>query len=173
MKVLKWLDDKFEETTMTIFLALIALVMGYSVIMRYGFNNSLSWAEEICRYLFVYSAMLSAPLCLKKRSSIKIDILMQALPPFIQKLVLLAGDAFMFAFFAFMLNAAFRVVGLVYRSGQSSPALWIPMYFIFASSVLGFSLCLWRLAQRMFFLLTTKGAGYQAHLDAGKGGGAK
>jgi TRAP-type C4-dicarboxylate transport system permease small subunit len=173
VKYLKLIDEKFEETMMMIMLFLITMVMGYSVVMRYIFNNSPSWAEEICRYLFVYSAMLSAPLCLKKRSSIKIDILIVSLPIFLQKLILIAGDAFMFVFFAYMLNAACGVVGGVYRSGQTSPALLIPMYFILFSAVLGFSLCLIRLLQRMYFLLTTKGAGYQAHINAGKGVSAK
>ena len=172
MSFLKWIDENFEETMMMIMLVAIAVIMGYSVIMRYGFNNALSWAEEVCRYLFVYSAMLSAPLCLKKRSSIKIDMLIMALPTLLQKLILIAGDIFMFAFFSYMLNAACGVVSNVYRSGQTSPAMWIPMYFIFFSAVLGFALCLVRLLQRMRFLLTTKGAGYQAHISAGRGGGA-
>ena len=168
MKILKWLDESFEETVMAICLLLITLIMGYSVIMRYIFNNALSWAEEICRYLFVYSALLSVPLCLRRRSSVKIDIIMLKLPPLLQKLLLLAGDSFMLAFFSYVLNASFGVVGTVYRSGQTSPALLIPMYFIFASAVLGFSLAIVRLVQRMYFLITTAGAGYQAHLEAGR-----
>jgi TRAP-type C4-dicarboxylate transport system permease small subunit len=155
-------------------LALITLIMGYSVIMRYGFNDSLSWAEEVCRYLFVYSAFLSAPLCLKKRSSVKIDMLILALPPVLQTLLLIAGDVLMFAFFGYMLFAAWGVVVSAFKSGQTSPALLLPMYFIFASAVLGFALCLLRLLERLRFLLhslfTTPGAGYQGHLDAGKEG---
>jgi TRAP-type C4-dicarboxylate transport system permease small subunit len=168
MKILKWLDESFEETIMTICLIMITLVMGYSVIMRYIFNDALSWAEEICRYLFVYSALLSVPLCLRRRSSVKIDIIMLKLPPLLQKLLLLAGDAFMLAFFGYMLNASFGVVGVVYRSGQTSPALLIPMYFIFASAVIGFALAMMRIVQRMYFLITTPGADYKAHLEAGR-----
>ena len=171
MRFVKWFDENFEETVMMILLFLITMIMGYAVIMRYVFNNSLTWAEEICRYLFVYSAMLSVPLCLKRRSSVKIDVIMLQLPPFLQKLLLLAGDTFMLVFFGFMLNASFGVVSAIYRSGQTSPALLIPMYFIFASAVLGFALAILRLIQRMYFLLSTPGAGYQAHLDAGKRGG--
>jgi TRAP-type C4-dicarboxylate transport system permease small subunit len=169
MRVLKWLDDRFEETAMTLLLALITIIMGYSIIRRYGFNDSLSWAEEVCRIFFVYSAFLSAPLCLKKRSSVKIDMLILTLPPLPQKLVLIAGDALMFAFFSYMLDAAWGVAVNAFRTQQTSPALLIPMHFIFASAVLSFALCLIRIAERLYFLLTTPGAGYQAHLDAGRG----
>jgi len=172
MSVIKWLDKNFEETAMMIMLFMITMIMGYAVIMRYVFNNSLTWAEEVCRYLFVYSAMLSVPLCLKRRSSVKIDVIMLSLPQFLQKLLLLAGDSFMFAFFGYMLHASVGVVGTVFRSGQTSPALLIPMYFIFASAMIGFALALVRIVQRMYFLISTPGAGYQAHLDAGKGGSA-
>jgi TRAP-type C4-dicarboxylate transport system permease small subunit len=172
MKFLYWLDQKFEEVVMMAALALISIILAYSVVMRYIFNDSLSWAEEICRYLFVYSAFLSASMCLKKRTSIKIDMLILALPLVLQKSLLIAGDAIMFAFFAYMLNAAWGVTYGMYSSpfGQTSPALMLPMYLVFAAAVLAFALCLLRLAQRLYFLLKTPGAGYQAHLDAGKGG---
>jgi TRAP-type C4-dicarboxylate transport system permease small subunit len=174
MKFLRWLDHRFEETLMMAALFLISVIMAYSVVMRYIFNDSLSWAEEICRYLFVWSAFLSASMCLKKRSSIKIDMLLLALPVKLQKAMLIAGDVIMFAFFAYMLNAAWGVSHGMYSSpfGQTSPALMLPMYLVFSASVAAFALCLLRLAQRLYFLLTTPGAGYQAHLEAGKGGEA-
>jgi TRAP-type C4-dicarboxylate transport system permease small subunit len=171
---LRWLDHKFEEVLMMVALFLISVIMAYSVVMRYIFNDSLSWAEEICRYLFVWSAFLSASMCLKKRSSIKIDMLLLALPAKFQKVLLVAGDVVMFVFFAYMLNAAWGVSYGMYSSpfGQTSPALMLPMYLVFGASVVAFALCLLRLAERLYFLLTTPGAGYRAHLDAGKGGKA-
>lgn len=171
MSFLKWLDHKFEETVMMVALLLICIVFGYSVIMRYIFNDSLSWAEEICRYLFVWSAFLSASMCLKKRTSVKIDMLLLALPLKLQKALLIAGDLIMFAFFAYMLNAAWNVSYGMYSSpfGQTSPALMLPMWLVFSAAVVAFALCLVRLTQRLYFLLTTADAGYQAHLAAGKG----
>lgn len=59
MKAIKWLDENFEEFIMIIFLILLTCIMMLQVVMRYFFHNPLSWAEEACRYSFVYSVMLA------------------------------------------------------------------------------------------------------------------
>lgn len=168
MKLLRWLDNRFEETLMMLFLLLITVVMAYSVFMRYVFNDSLSWAEEISRYLFVWSAFISASLCLRKRSSIKIDMLLTALPPFAQRLMLIFGDLVMLGFFIVMLQGAVDSTSTLFRTGQTSPALLLPMYFVYFSMVVGFGLCIIRIFQRLYLLISGKCADYKQHLDAGK-----
>lgn len=154
---------------MMIMLALLSAIMGYSVIMRYIFNDSLSWAEEICRYLFVWSAFLSTSLCLRRRSSIKIDMLLLALPSQLQRIILIIGDAIMLAFFGYMFNGGIKVTAGMFESAQTSPALMLPMYFVFASTVVGFGLCIIRLLQRLYFLFAHPLARYHDHVEAGRG----
>lgn len=169
-KFIKYAYERLEEMAMMAMLFLIFIIMAYSVVMRYVFNNSLSWAEEICRYLFVWSAFLSAPLCLRRRSSIKIDMLMTALPLKAQRALIAGGDILMCAFFSYMLHAAWNVVWGVYLSRQTSPAILMPMYAVFSSAFVGFALSLLRLAERLYFLISRPEAGYASHLNAGKGG---
>lgn len=168
MKLLKWLDQRLEETLMMIMLTVICVVMGISVVSRYVLNDALSWAEEISRYMFVWSAFLSASLCLKKRSSIKIDMLILALGKHIQRALLILGDIIMIAFFAYMLKGAITVTMSIFETNQTSPALLLPMYLVYGSTVVGFALSLIRLLQRLYFLATHRFAGYEAHLHAGK-----
>lgn len=73
MAILKWLDDNLEEFLMVIFLALMTLIMGIQICARYVFNYSLSWSEEITRYLFVWAAFISVSYCTRKCISIKIE----------------------------------------------------------------------------------------------------
>lgn len=168
MKLLKWLDQRLEETLMMIMLTVICVVMGISVISRYVLNDALSWAEEISRYMFVWSAFLSASLCLKKRSSIKIDMLLLALGKNVQRALLILGDIIMLAFFAYMLNGAVTVTMSIFETNQTSPALLLPMYMVYGSTVVGFTLSLIRLLQRLYFLATHRLVGYEDHLRAGK-----
>ena len=49
MKAVKWLDKHLEEVILVLLLSLIVLVMLYQIVMRYVFNDSLTWSEEFCR----------------------------------------------------------------------------------------------------------------------------
>ncbi len=132
-----------------IMLLLISIVMGYSVFMRYVMNDSPSWAEEITRYFFVWSAFLSLSFCLKRKSSIRIDMLLVHLPRWVQKLNLALIEIVMLVFFAYMLKGAVNVTIGMIRSGQSSPALELPMYLIYGSAAVGFLLAIIRTLQNM------------------------
>jgi len=168
MKIIRWLDNRFEETLLMIFLLLITVVMAYSVFARYVFNDALSWAEEISRYLFVGSAFLSASMCLKKRSSIKIDMLLTMFSPFIQRIILIVGDLVMLVFFAYVFYGAWNTVAKLISTGQTSPALLLPMYVVYSSMVLGFGLAIVRIIQRLYSLTIGGVVCYDSHRMAGQ-----
>ena len=71
--MLKWLDENLEEFLMGVFLIGMVLIMGIQVLARYVFGASLSWSEEITRYLFIWSGFISVSYCTKKCISIKIE----------------------------------------------------------------------------------------------------
>ena len=58
MKVLKWLDNNLEQAILLILLCGMTIVMGGQIIARYAFSASLSWSEEITRYMFIISGFL-------------------------------------------------------------------------------------------------------------------
>ena len=72
-KVLHWLDENLEEFLLVVFLIAMTLIMGIQVLSRYVLGQSLSWSEEITRYLFIWSGFLSVSYCSKKCLSIKIE----------------------------------------------------------------------------------------------------
>ena len=71
--MLKWLDENLEEFLMGVFLVGMVLIMGIQVLARYVLGASLSWSEEITRYLFIWSGFISVSYCTKKCISIKIE----------------------------------------------------------------------------------------------------
>ena len=59
MKIIRWLDDNLEEALLIALLVTMTLLMGLQVFSRYILNASLSWSEELTRYLFIWSGFLS------------------------------------------------------------------------------------------------------------------
>ena len=71
--MIKWLDENLEEALLAMLLCGMALVMGIQVFSRYALGSSLSWSEELTRYMFIWSAFLSISYCTKRCISIKIE----------------------------------------------------------------------------------------------------
>jgi C4-dicarboxylate transporter DctQ subunit len=82
-KILNFLDKIltfFEEWTLfiTVMIALAALFV--NVVLRYGFNYSLAWSEELVREVIIYTTFIGCSAAIKNRSMIKIDALVQLVP---------------------------------------------------------------------------------------------
>lgn len=52
-KILHWLDENLEEFIIILCLIAMTLIMGIQVFCRYVLGMSLSWSEELTRYLFI------------------------------------------------------------------------------------------------------------------------
>ena len=72
-KGLRWLDQNLEECLMVFLLAAMTVIMGIQVFSRYALGMSLTWSEELTRYLFIWAGFLSVSYCTKKCISIKIE----------------------------------------------------------------------------------------------------
>ena len=93
MKVVKWLDDHLEETFLVILLILISCVSLLQVIIRkIPFIPALTWAEELCRFLWIWSVFISLPYTLRKNNMLRVGVLMDLLPNVLHKIVNIVVD---------------------------------------------------------------------------------
>lgn len=153
MKVLKWLDEHLEEWLLVFLLAAVCITLMIQIIMRYVFNASLSWSEEFARYCFVWSTFLSVSYSIKKASMLRVDIIVQYLPKAARKVIDILMELIVLAFFAFLLYHSFAVVKRIAASGQTSPALGLPMVTVYAALIVGFALACIRGIQKLVSLL--------------------
>ncbi|WP_434309214.1 TRAP transporter small permease [Hominifimenecus sp. rT4P-3] len=150
MKILRWLDRNLEEKLMMILLMAMVLIMGIQVICRYVFNNSLSWTEEITRFLFVWTTFLSIGYCMEKQISLRIDQLTAMLPDTLQIIVRLLVLLISLTFFAYMIPEAWNYTMSAVASRQKSSATNISMAWVQGSTVVGFVFGLIRSVQEIF-----------------------
>ena len=106
-----------------------------AVICRYVFNNSLTWSEELTRYMFIWVVFLGAAIGVRERTHIAVDIFAGRIGPrgdatltWIERLATLA-----FAGFVAIPGWTFVVFGM----GNRSSAMEIPMGFVYAAPVVG------------------------------------
>ncbi|MBQ2641872.1 MAG: TRAP transporter small permease subunit, partial [Lachnospiraceae bacterium] len=120
--VLFYLDEYLEEFVMTVMLILMALIMGIQVLSRYVLGMSLSWSEEVTRYLFIWSAFISESLCTKKCISINIEQLIKMFSKRGRALFKILNLTIEFIFFVYLVPFAWHYLQTTIASGQVSPA---------------------------------------------------
>lgn len=153
MKIIKWLDKNLEETILIILLVLMTLIMGLQISMRYIFKSSLSWSEELVRFMFIWSTFISVPFCIKHGSSIKIVNFRNAFPKKVRKVLQITDKIFLLGLFGILTYFATDVVRLTGISGQTSAALGLPMEVVQISTVFGFGLACIRILQNLLKVL--------------------
>jgi len=158
MKVIKWLDDNLEEKLLSLILWAIVVIMFIQVIARYIFNSSLTWSEEVSRYLFIWLSFIGMSYCVKKGSHMRIDIIEQFFPKLKNGLMVI-GDVCFLGFTLYMIGPGFTVIQSLKNSGQTSPAAGIPMYIVYTVLLVDFFLVVVRLLQKYSFLITKRKRG--------------
>lgn len=149
-KVFRWLDDSLEETLMVITLVMMTIIMGIQVFSRYALGASLSWSEELTRYLFVWEGFLSVSYCTKKCISIKIEQFVAMFPKRGKAVFKLVNHTFELIFFFYLIPFAVKYLISAVESGQVSPACHVPMYYVQAAPFVSFVLVAIRIMQRWY-----------------------
>ena len=147
-KLLHGLDEYLEEVLLVILLAGMAVIMGIQVFCRYVLSMSLSWSEELTRYIFIWAGFLSISYCTKRCISIKIEQFVALFPKRGKALFKVINHTVELVLFFFFFPFSWRYLYLAIATGQTSPALGIPMYLVQAAPLAGFLLAAVRILQR-------------------------
>lgn len=152
MKVIKWLDEHFEEAILIFLLALISCVELMQVVCRnVSFIPSLTWAEEMCRFLWIATVFLSLPYTIRTETMLRVTALIDILPWKLRNIMNIIVDVVTFAMMAVLSYYSFIVLQRILASGELSPAMMFPMWILYALVLIGFVLAALRSVQ-MFII---------------------
>ena len=121
----------FEEWTLfiSVFVALIALFV--NVVLRYGFNYSLAWSEELVREVIIYTTFIGCSAAVKNRSMIKIDASVQLLPKLKMPLTYFSNLVIM-VFAVMMIYYGALMVEMQHRTQQKTIIMEIPYVILYS-----------------------------------------
>ena len=131
MKKIAKVYNDLEAHLLVISLAFTTILIFIQVIMRYVFNNSLSWSEELARYIFIWQIWLGASLSQKHGEHITMDMLHSKLKGRARTGLEIFADAVMLAFCIFLTVAGFELIASMMSRGNTSVALKIPMWIVY------------------------------------------
>ena len=149
MKVIKLLDARLEEIIVVGTLVLMSAIIGVQVFMRYVMQNSLSWSEELSRYLFVLFVNIGISFCVKTKKHIRVEVFTMWLPQRTQAVIRITADIIFLAFALVIIYYGFITASKIFTLNQTSPALGIPMGFIYVTLPLSYIMVMIRLVQNI------------------------
>lgn len=133
-KFLAFLDkilSFFEEWTLFIAVMAALLALFVNVVLRYGFNYSLAWSEELVREVIIYTTFIGCSAAVKNRSMIKIDASVQLFPRLKPALSLFSNFATA-VFAGMMIYFGWLMVALQLRTHQKTIIMQIPLAYLYA-----------------------------------------
>ena len=125
--------DKFEEYLLIGSLVFNVLLIFSQIFMRTIFNYSLSWTEELSRYIFIWQTWLGTSIALKYKQHIRVEILINIFKKAKNKKILeISVNLIWIAFSIFLLYAGTLLCkSMIARNGLSS-GMRIPLVFVYS-----------------------------------------
>ena len=139
MKALKWLDEHFEETLLIVLLVLISCVELIQVIIRnIPWIPALTWAEEFCRFCWIWSVFISLPYTIRKCSMLRVSVLLDVFPGKVRNGINIAVDLVTVLCMLLLGVHSVGVISKIAESAETSPAMLWPMWAVYSIMLLGF-----------------------------------
>ena len=149
MTIKKFIDN-FEEYFIVWTLALMTILIFIQVVMRYVFSNSLSWSEEMDRYLFLWCSWIGASYAVKERSHFRVEMFANLIKGRGRKYYELMVLIIWFIFSVLMTWYGTQLLLFIHETGQISSGMEIPMTLPYASVPAGCGLMSLRLLIEMY-----------------------
>lgn len=132
------LSDKVDSVLKNVvFIAIsgMIIVTTLQIVCRIFFD-SLTWSEEVARYLLVWATFLGATLAYKRGLHISITFLVELFPKTIRKVILIIGNSLSMVFFATISIFGIKYINM--QIYQVSAALRMPMKYVYVVMVVAF-----------------------------------
>lgn len=131
-KALDWIQTVFKWA-MIVSMFTFTVVIIVSVFYRYVLENSLTWSEQVARFLFVWVIMMGVPVIYRDKTATYLDLLVDLFPPVPKQITAIVMDVLIAVFGGF-----YGYCGLRYtiKAGATIfQGLNIPAGYIYASEV--------------------------------------
>jgi TRAP-type C4-dicarboxylate transport system permease small subunit len=139
-KAMKFLDDHLEEIFISLMMGYFVLVTVLQIIFRFVLRVPASWTEETAKYAFIWMTFVGSSLGAKIQSHIRVDMLETSLGGTLRIALNLLSQIIFLLFGVITTIVGINMCIALLSRPQLSPALKIPMQYIYASLPIGMGL---------------------------------
>ncbi|MEK3886136.1 TRAP transporter small permease [Bacillus sp. FSL K6-3431] len=142
-KILDYLEEYVAVSTL-IFTSLLVFTQ---VVLRYLFNYSLHWSEEVARYLIVWFIFIGSSIAVREKAHAAVDAVVIYLPSIFKKIFSILANATAMGFCIIIILSGCKAILNVVQYDSVTPSLGIPMYIPYLAIPVGGALMLLRFFQ--------------------------
>ncbi|CAM3984557.1 TRAP transporter small permease [Lederbergia lenta] len=142
-KLLNYIEEYIAVTTL-IFTSLLVFAQ---VVLRYLFNYSLHWSEEVARYLIIWFIFIGSSIAVREKAHATVDALVIILPNLMKKFFAILANVIAMVFCIVIILSGCKSILNVMQYGSVTPSLGMPMYIPYLAIPVGGTLMLIRFFQ--------------------------
>lgn len=151
--MLKKIWDHLEEGILVPMLAFSSLLLFVQVVMRYVFGSSLSWSEELARFLYLWEVWLGIAYATKTGAHLRVDLIYDLVKGKAALVLRLFVNILWFAFGVWFAFIGSQTMMTIMGFGQLSSAMRIPMWLVYLAIPVGSGLMAIRLIEQTVKLI--------------------
>lgn len=119
---------KLYKVIVIFMISAMFIIVGINVFSRYVLNNSLGWADELARFIFIWVSFLGAVLAYNENEFVGLDFVLNIFSARVKNLIKVITDLLVLLVVVFL-----TYYGCIVATSATnvSPALYIPMKTVY------------------------------------------
>ncbi len=151
MKFISLINEHIERIICIFLMSGMTIILAIQVFMRYVVGDSLSWSEEVARYMFIWLIYIGISYGAKMMAHIKIEAALGVFPGPIKPYIVILSDILFLFFSLYVIFYSTKIVEKQLMLGQLSPAVHMPMWMIYSAPAVGFAMTSFRQCQVIIY----------------------
>lgn len=141
--------DQLEEHLIAVLICAMVVFETVNAVFHAAGAAQTGLPEELAIYCYIWIAFLSAAFCAKKGCDVAVNMLSDRYSANVRHLVKIVCAVINLAMSVCLLMGAFQFVTATAAAGNVGKLSGIPMEIVYAASVIGYLLCVFRNAQSL------------------------
>ena len=126
---------------------MMAALIFAQVVARYGFKNSITWSEELGRFIFVYMSFIGMAVAIKQKKHVALDLLLRKVGPRARQIISIINNILLIVLAIAIFWSGYKMSGMAMR--QISSAMKLSMGYIYLVIPISGLLMLYYVCQQM------------------------
>lgn len=139
--------NHLEEYFTAVSLFFISLLVFTQAFLRYGFNTSISWSDEVSRYMIIWIIFIGSSIAVREKAHAAVDAITAFLPGLFQRIFSVIVNLIAITFCVFAIWSGYKMVSNSLAFDTVTATLGIPMAIPYLAIPVGASLMLIRFIQ--------------------------